>query len=96
MESALVNARIPLAKKETANELLKTLGFTQSELINSAYNYLLETKSLPAVRETQRDVAAFEEFVANSSFAVDWGKESDRSYKDILREGKRADYESLA
>lgn len=96
MESALVNARVPLAKKESGNALLKKMGSSQSELVNRAYDYLLETKQLPSAGESARDNAAFAQFLDATSFDIDWGEDAQRSYKDILREGKRAEYESLA
>lgn len=98
MESILVNARVPAAKKEAANRILKSIGSTPSELINSAYDFLLEFKTLPDATPAERPSAeAFASFVANSSFDADWGPESEAAdYKGIVRSGKVADYESLA
>lgn len=98
MESVLVNARISRAKKETAAGILEALGSTTSELINSAYDYLLEHRSLPAPEgERLRSHEAFAAFEAESTIGVDWGAAPEAfDYKSFIRAEKRADYESLA
>ena len=98
MKSAVVNARIPLAKKEAANSLLEAIGATPSELINSAYDYLLKFGKLPAAPEVARDAGQnFSDFLAQTSFEVDWTAAGvPLDYKDFIREGKIRDYESLA
>ena len=99
MEDTLVSSRISQAKKEAGVGVLKELGATTSDLINSAFDYVIETHQLPgAAPKTQkgkRRSAALANFIAESTLAVDWGNDT-RSYKDILRERKVADYESLA
>lgn len=47
MESALVSARVPKAKKEAAAAILASLGATASELVNNAYDFLLAEGRLP-------------------------------------------------
>ena len=98
MESALVSARVPHAKKEAAAALLETLGSTTSELINCAFEYLIENKSLPVSKANElRDKHAFASFVNEATFSIDWGPDAELiDYKAIIREGKRAEYESLA
>ena len=98
MKSAMVNARIPLAKKEAANSLLEAIGATPSELINSAYDYLLKFGKLPDAPEIVRDENKdFSNFLAQTSFEVDWAAAGiPLNYKDHIREGKIRDHESLA
>lgn len=98
MESALVSARVPRAKKEAASSLLESLGSTTSELINSAFEYLIENRSLPASKaSTSRDEHAYAAFVNKATLDIDWGPDAELlDYKAIIREGKRAEYESLA
>ena len=47
MESVIVNARVSRAKKEAGAGILASLGSTTTELINGAYDYLIEHRSLP-------------------------------------------------
>ena len=102
METAIANARVPLAKKEASRGVLQSLGATTSDLINGAYDYLLSTGRIPGVAcEVEpavagKDWSAFASFVEEATLDVDWGEGFDGDYKSILREGKVADYESLA
>lgn len=47
MDSTLVSARVPRAKKEAGKAVLDDLGATVSDLINGAFDHLLEKKELP-------------------------------------------------
>ena len=100
MKSSVVNARVPLAKKEAANNVLEAIGSTPSELINSAYDYLLKFGKLPSTEEGENDRGqkqGFTDFLAQTSFAVDWrSADIPHDYKDYIRNGKIRDYESLA
>lgn len=100
MKSAVVNARIPLAKKEAAARLLEAIGSTPSELINSAYDYLLKFGKLPdasSLNLKAQNGRSFEDFVALTTHEVDWDVAGiPLDYKEYVREGKRRDYESLA
>ena len=97
MESSLVNARVPLAKKEAGAEILASLGATTTELINCAYDYLIECKALPSLQRNETSSTSFSSFVNNTTFAVDWSDfPENKSYKDIIKEGKQAEYERLA
>ena len=96
MSDILVSSRIPQAKKEAGVAVLGSLGATTSELINSAFDYLLETHQLPTTKESKAPSAEeFAQFVAGSTLPIDWGDDT-RSDKEILQEGKVVDYESLA
>jgi len=44
MGNSLVSARVSVAKREAAQGPLAALGATTSDLINSAFDYLLATK----------------------------------------------------
>ncbi len=98
MESALVSARVPRAKREAAATLLESLGATTSELVNSAFDYLIENRRLPVSESApSRDMAAFSAFVGEGTLDIDWGPDAEfLDYKAIIREGRRAEYESLA
>jgi len=43
----IVAARVPEEIKQQGNAILAGLGYTPTELINSAYRYVLEFKKLP-------------------------------------------------
>lgn len=94
----LVSARIPQVKKDAAKTVLASIDATTSDLINSAFDYLLDKGSLPkTVRSAQPTMDDFDRYVERSSIAVNWNDElADGNYRDFMRESKRADYESLA
>lgn len=98
MKSSVVNARIPLAKKEAANSMLEAIGATPSELINSAYDYLLEFGKLPCSTDEDRKAKrSFSDFRAQTSVEVDWSAANiPQDYKAHIKERKIRDYESLA
>ena len=105
MESTLVSARISSAKKEASASILKQIGATASDLINSAYDYLMETGELPRSNaEPATRCSDFDAFIAASTLDVDWTSDAVASSKDaaageyrqMLRDWKAADYESLA
>lgn len=98
MESVIVNARVSRAKKEAGAGILASLGSTTTELINGAYDYLIEHRSLPgASAESAPSREAFAQFVSCSTLEVDWDdRVASGDYRSFVREGKRADYESLA
>lgn len=80
MESALVNARVPLAKKEACTNMLKALGSTPSQLINCAYDYVLEYGKLPrAEPERPRDYQSLASFIERGTLSIDWEQPSRRS-----------------
>lgn len=97
-ESVLVSARVPQAKKDASKGVLASLGANTSDLINSAFDYLLESGELPvaaaAPQPSQEELVAF---LAASTVDVDWrGEAVDGDYRVLLRDGKRGRYESLA
>ena len=42
MSDAMVTARMPKAKKDAGNRVLGQLGYSTSQFINSAYDYLIQ------------------------------------------------------
>ncbi|MCQ2752220.1 MAG: hypothetical protein MJ189_03900 [Coriobacteriales bacterium] len=96
MESAVVTVRVPVAKKENAARILKKLGATQSEFINLAFDQLLDTKQLPRIKPKAKDIDEFKAILEETTIDIDWSKyPQNMSYKEMLREWKAADYESL-
>ena len=97
MKETLVSARIPQAKKEAAPREFAARGTNMSEFINRALDAFLSTGELPGTpsKADARDTAEFSKFVEQSSISVSW-PEGSGNYKDLLKMGKRADYESLA
>lgn len=97
----LVSARTTPAKKDAVQRKLESKGLSLSQLINSALDFFMEKGELPGATQrvrTERDEAGFARFVQASTLPVDWGAVGDdpTDYKKMLRDGKRADYESLA
>jgi len=45
--NTIVAARVPEEIKQQGNAILASLGYTPTELINSAYHYVLEFRKLP-------------------------------------------------
>ena len=97
MQDTLVSARMPAAKKERARGILDSIGATTSDLINSAFDYVIANNQLPATaasaeRPSEQD---FEQFVAETTFKIDWPEGTD-DYKQLIKEMRLTDYESLA
>jgi hypothetical protein len=100
MEGTLVSARVSKAKKDACTSVLESLGASTTELINCAFDYVLENKALPSVADgrpqsTKDSISGFQDFVGCSTMAIDWSC-APTDYKEIIRAGKAADYESIA
>ena len=97
-ESVLVSARVPQAKKDASTGVLASLGVNTSDLINSAFDYLLERRELPTTAPSSRPSREeLDAFLAASTLDVDWrGEAPDGDYRALVRDGKRGRYESLA
>ena len=98
MDTALVSARMSRAKKERAGSILESIGVTASDLINSAYDYVIETHQLPfADRNADvRNQEGFAAFVESSTLEVEWPQDAPDDYKELARKWRLSDYESLA
>ena len=101
---AMVSGRIPIEMKERGSALLSEIGATQTELIKSAYEYLIAEGKLPTPSATlagpaaltKRDINALEQFINETTLAVDPSFWDGFDLKEALAEGRRADYEALA
>lgn len=72
-ESVLVSARVPQAKKDASKGVLASLGVNTSDLINSAFDYLLERRELPTTAPSSRPSREeLDAFLAASTLDVDW------------------------
>lgn len=76
---AMVSARISVEKRDRANVLLKQIGATPTQLINTAYDYLLETGHLPSLGKAsesrrrsldQKTLRVLQQSVADTTFQV--------------------------
>lgn len=56
-DDAIVTARVPAEIKRQGNAVLKKIGSTPTELVNAAYQYVLEREELPSDRVALKDVA---------------------------------------
>ncbi len=108
---AVVTARVPVEVKEQGARVLRSIGATPTQLVNAAYSYVLETGTLPCAHAhgearsvdgrsvktptpAQRD--ALQAALASMTREVPESFWLDCSYKELLEEGRRADYEALA
>ncbi|RNL19602.1 hypothetical protein DMP07_06395 [Slackia faecicanis] len=108
---AVVTARVPVEVKEHGARVLRSIGATPTQLVNAAYSYVLETGALPCAHAhdeadpsggrsvktptpAQRDALR----VALDSMTCEVPESfwQGCSYKELLEEGRRADYEALA
>ena len=100
MESVLVNARVPVAKRDAAKAVLESMGKTTTDLINSAYDYLLSERQLPgaglAAGSHEERLDDFRCFLDEATCPVDWGERADWDYKDLLTEALEEKYGSIA
>lgn len=101
MENTLVSARMSTAKKERAVGVLASIGATTSDLINSAFEYVIAEKRLPTAAVAPRGTAeGFHQFVRESTLDIAWPKAETETaagdYKAMMRRERLADYESLA
>lgn len=104
---AIVTARVPAEIKEQVNKLLHELGSSQSQLINLAYSYVLEHKALPGNENpgpsspgkrklSKQQLLELEESLKTTTFVVSDEFWQDKPYKELIAEGRKADYEALS
>ena len=101
----MVSARVPIGLRDAVNEQLKAAGSSPTALINSAYEYFLETKELPKSKQTpkagsrvvtpaiKQEVDSFLDAIYLSLPADIFEEKTD---KELLAEALREDYESLS
>lgn len=71
----LVSARVTQAKKDASKKILDSLGATTSDLINQAFDYVIETKKLPDPTGDQNDRPDRKDitnFISESSLSINW------------------------
>lgn len=102
---SFVTARVPAEIKEQGNAILKSIGSTPTELVNAAYAYVLEEKALPDYTQpqtlggrvlTDEQRATVRSWLAETRFQIPESAWDSRSCKDIIAEGRLADYEALS
>ncbi len=99
----IVAARVPVEIKEQGNAILAKLGFTPTQLINSAYRYVLEFEELPCASTTpkpgRRTLDAkhmqqlMDELTSLTVCTYDYSRGGTRTFKDALSESLASDYE---
>ena len=101
----VVTARVPTEIKKQGNAVLKRIGSTPTELINSAYEYVISQGSLPTdhvlahpgPRElTPGQRNKLKERGHRMLVKSDGDVLNDRSLKNVLAEMRYADYEALS
>lgn len=101
---SFVTARVPAEIKEQGNAILEKLGSSPTKLVNAAYEYVLAEGAIPQpssrVKEGKAlDGEALERLVASlkvTTFEVPESFWEGRNCKELLEEGRRADYEALS
>ena len=104
---AMVSARVPVEIKKRGDAKLKEMGSSATELINSAYDFLLKNNALPgadsahAVSESQTKVLSGEEA---RLFKEQWSTRSvltgrgynGENFKELLDQARGECYARLA
>ena len=104
---AMVSARVPVEVKRQGDSKLKEIGSSVTELVNSAYDYLLENGSLPTTKaavgsgSVQEKVLSGEEALA---FKKRWGSRcvldspdyDGSNFKELLDQARGDRYAGLA
>lgn len=101
---SFVTARVPAEIKEQGNAILKSIGSSPTQLVNAAYEYVLAEGEVPQpsmrFREKGRLDPSLLEGLAESlratTFAVPEAYWGGKSYKELIEEGRRAEYEALS
>jgi len=100
----IVAARVPEEIKQQGNAILAGLGYTPTELINSAYRYVLEFRKLPyesaAPKAGQRMLDPMrlrqitDELESLQVSTYDYSRGGTESFKQALAEKLKADYKA--
>jgi len=100
----IVAARVPEEVKEQGNAILAKLGFTPTQLINSAYRYVMEFHRLPfesaAPKPGKRKLDSgrmqqiTDELTSLQISTYDYSRGGTRSLKEALTEQRSAEYEA--
>lgn len=101
---SIVTARVPTEIKEQGNKVLKKIGATPTELINAAYQYVLEHGELPMRHEaitslniglSDEQKRQLRERKEKTTCKVPESYWRGKSYKELLEEAIREKYETL-
>lgn len=103
----MVSARVPAELRDQVNGMLRSEGYTPTELVNSAYEFFLKEKKLPvasagvAVKGKKRTLtkaqrAQLTESLEKTTFAVPESFFEGTSYEKLLEEELSGAYEALA
>ena len=105
---AVVTARVPIEIKEQGNAVLKGIGATPTELVNSAYMYVLKHRELPDAQPFPADLAGKKRVLTadqkdvirnrmrTTTFAVPASYWQGKTDDQLLEEALREKYEAFA
>lgn len=102
---AMVSARVPVEIRDQVNEALKKIGSTPTELINRTYKQFLQTGTLPgdspALKPGKRKLsreqkAQLRDYAKRTTLSIPESFFEGKSYKQILSERLKEEYEALA
>ena len=102
---AFVSARVPVEIKDKVAKRLRGIGATQTDLVNAAFAYVLDTGELPRARKdtptgarslSVEQAQTVKRWLAETTYPVPESAWEGKSYKEILDEGRQADYEALS
>lgn len=100
----MVSARVPAELRDQVNADLRAIGSSPTELINRAYEYFLETKTLPkghsAMKAGRRrldssSLDALSKSISETSRSVPESFFNGMDYDRILEDELRGSYEAL-
>jgi addiction module RelB/DinJ family antitoxin len=103
-KAALVSARVPIEIKKQGNAILENIGSTPTQLVNSAYQYVINHGALPVIQQELKparrvlSAAQANRIKARTLLMALPGSELNmdvRELKTFIAEGRRADYEAL-
>jgi antitoxin component of RelBE/YafQ-DinJ toxin-antitoxin module len=101
---ALVSARVPVEIKRQGNSILEQIGSSPTQLVNTAYQYVIEHGELPLARQALKpakrklETTQLNKIKARSLLMALPGCEDlldNKGIKEILAEGRQTSYESL-
>lgn len=104
-DGSIVTARVPSEIKRQGNAILKRIGSSPTELINSAYQYVLENEDLPteraAIKPGRKELSPNQKEKLKRrgrKMLVKPGGDllNGRPLKEVLAEMRYADYEALS
>lgn len=104
---AIVTARIPVEVKEQGNSILREIGSTPTELINAAYNYVLNHHELPIQRKRSKEGSSARQALSDAQrskiaaslkamYVGDPMSSQNASFKEMLNEARDERYARFA